>query len=61
MNDLKPGNKAPIGGTYQEVKASGKLGKLIEVDSGVRLPPTTTKRATWEYAPSKPKVHRGRR
>jgi hypothetical protein len=49
-NKLRPGNKAPASGQYEEVGPRGGKGREVTVIKGKPLPPTTRKKATYKLA-----------
>lgn len=46
--DLKPGQKAPFSGQYQEVGPRGRKGHEVTVVKGEPLPPTTLAGSTYK-------------
>ena len=46
--ELKPGQKAPASGQYQEVGPRGRLGHEVTVVKGEPLPPTTLAGSTYK-------------
>ncbi|QDS94140.1 hypothetical protein FF011L_29180 [Roseimaritima multifibrata] len=47
VNELKPGEKAPASGQYQEIGPLGQEGHEVTVVKGEPLPPTTTAGSTY--------------
>ncbi|MFN3242516.1 MAG: YjzC family protein [Planctomycetota bacterium] len=47
MSKMKPGQKAPNSGQYQEVGPRGGKRREVTVVKGEPLPPTTTPKATY--------------
>ncbi len=47
-NRLKPGNKAPASGQYQEVGPRGGKGREVTGVKGKPLPPTTRKKSSYK-------------
>ncbi len=46
--DLKPGEKAPASGQYQEIGPRGRKGHEVTVVKGEPLPPTTIPGSTYK-------------
>ena len=60
-NGMKPGEKAPRSGQYQQIGPRGGKGKEVTVVQGEPLPPTPKKGTTYELVdPTKNKAGRGK-
>jgi hypothetical protein len=58
---LKPGNKAPASGQYQQIGPKGGKGNEVTVSKGESMPPTTKPGSTFTLVdPSKNKSGQGR-
>ena len=58
---LRPGQKAPASGQYQEIGPRGGKGREVTTVKGERLPPSTKSGSTYRLVdPSKNKSGRGK-
>lgn len=59
--NLKPGQKAPASGQYQQIGPRGGKGKEVTSVKGERLPPTPSKGAEYKLVdPTKNKSGKGK-
>lgn len=58
---LKPGQRAPVSGQYQQIGPRGGKGREVTVVKGEPLPPTSSKGSSYDIAdPTKNKSGRAR-